>query len=139
MKRELPLIVRVSIAQPTFDPSGVDTEVYCVNTTSQGFTISTKSESFTTIEEQNGETATHGSPPESHWLAEGESALIAIVKGWEWDGHVGIQVVFQPIGNKATFIKSYNLKESKTDYTIEPLGIKGRIISPLQNNKFTKK
>jgi hypothetical protein len=103
-----------------------------VNTTSSTFSIATQSESFTTIDENTGETAEHGSEPKNISLAPGTHVLIADVKGWEWDGHVGIEVLFREEGKGTPIIKSYNFKGSKADFTIPSTEKKGRIIPPLK-------
>jgi hypothetical protein len=127
LKENLPIIVRTDVEQTKFDMDAVDAEVYCVNITDQEFFISTSSESFTTIDEESGDTASHGSNSVSKKLSPGEFFKIAEVKGWEWDGHVGIEVSFKQ--NENVITKSYNLKESKSDFTISK-NKKGRIISP---------
>ena len=129
-KENLPLVIRVNVIHTTFDIDAVDAEIYCVNTTAIDFSIATKSESFTTIDEETGTAAEHGSAPKKFLLATGESILIADVKGWEWDGHVGINISFLAKGNNAAVIKSYNFKESNADYTIASSGKTGRIIPP---------
>ncbi len=45
---KLPLVVRVSIEQTSFDMDAVDAEIYCVNETSKDFIVSVASNSFTT-------------------------------------------------------------------------------------------
>lgn len=129
-KADLPLVIRVNVIHTTFDIDAVDAEIYCVNTTSTDFSITTKSESFTTLDEETGLAAEHGSDPKAVSLAPGESVLIAEVKGWEWDGHVGINLSFQTKGNNVAVIKSYNFKESNADFTIASSGKTGRIIPP---------
>jgi hypothetical protein len=128
----LPLIVRVYLENTKFDPDAVDAEIYCVNTTSSTFSIATQSESFTTIDETTGEAAEHGSEPKNSSLTPGAHVLIADVKGWEWDGHVGIEVLFREEGEEAPIIKSYNFKGSNADFTIPSTEKKGRIIPPLK-------
>lgn len=132
MNDKLPIIIRVSVIQPKFDPDATDAEIYCVNTTSKEFHISTNSESFTTIDEEIGTTINHGSQALTFKLAPNESVLVANVLGWEWDGHAGIEISFRQTGNDAVIVKSYNLKESKSDFTIPLSGKKGRVIPPLK-------
>jgi hypothetical protein len=131
VKQDFPIIVRVNVPQTGFNPDAVDAEIYCVNVTDGVFLISTQSESFTTIDEEAGTTAAHGSDSITKKLLPGESFLIADVKGWEWDGHVGIEVAFKQEGIEKVIVKNYNLKESKSDFTISS-GKKGRVISPLK-------
>jgi hypothetical protein len=129
MKNDLPLVVRVPVTHTQFDIDAVDAEVYCVNSTPFEFNVSTRSESFTTVDEESGDTASHGSDPVVRKLAPGVTAMIAAVRGWEWDGHVGIEVKFERDG-LPTVVKSYNLKSGSGDFTIEPGGRKGRVVSP---------
>lgn len=131
-KENLPLVVRVYLVHSKFDPDAVDAEIYCVNTTETTFSIATKSESFTTVDEETGTVAEHGSSPKIISIASGESVLIADVKGWEWDGHVGINISFLEEGNNSTVVKSYNFKGSKSDFTIPSSGKTGRIIPPIK-------
>lgn len=130
-KAEFPLVIRVSMIHTIFDMDAVDAEIYCVNTTEKDFSIATKSESFTTIDEETGTIAEHGSAAKIISLSPGESALIADVKGWEWDGHVGINISFLAKGEATARIKSYNFKESKADFIIPASGKTGRVIPPL--------
>jgi hypothetical protein len=127
---DLPLVIRVNVVHTTFDIDAVDAEIYCVNTTGTEFSIATKSESFTTIDEETGLAAEHGSASKIISLASGASALIAEVKGWEWDGHVGINLSFRAKGNDVVVSKSYNFKTSNADFTIASSGKTGRIIPP---------
>jgi hypothetical protein len=131
MTDELPILVRVTVPKTGFDPDAVDAEIYCVNTTAETFSISTAGESFTTLDEESGEGVKHGSQPLNFLLLPGELKLVADVKGWEWDGHVGIEITFQESGSSEITRKSYNLKQSKKDYLIESLNLKGRVIEPV--------
>lgn len=117
--------------QAAFDIDAVDAEIYCVNATANTFFIATRSESFTTLDEETGLAAQHGSDPKMVLLAPGDSALIADVKGWEWDGHVGIHLSFLEKGKDTPVMKSYDFKKSISDLTIAP-GKTGRIIPPLK-------
>jgi hypothetical protein len=120
----------VQVPQTGFDIDAVDVELYCVNTTEETFLIHSESESFTTIDEETGITAEHGSDPKKIKLAPGECIKVAEVKGWEWDGHVGMKISFVPGKTKPAIHKSYNFKESKGDFTIPSSGKLGRIIPP---------
>jgi hypothetical protein len=128
MKKDFPILVRVSVEHTVFD-ADADAKIYCVNVTEKTFSIST-SGSFTKIEE-SGEGVQHGSPPLSFLLLPGELKLVADVEGWEWDGHAGIGITFQESGSSSVVTKAYNLKASKEDYLIEPLNLKGRVIDPI--------
>ncbi len=132
MKDKLPLVVRVTVPQTKFDPDAVDAEIYCVNTTAFIFSIATKSESFTTVGEEIGTTAEHGSNPKISSLAPGESIRIAKVKGWEWDGHVGITILFHSKQDEFKIVINYDFKGSKADFTFPNSEKKGRIIPPLK-------
>jgi hypothetical protein len=131
MKSKLPILVKVSVPQNGFNPDAVDAEIYCVNITAETFSISTSSESFTTLDEESGEGVNHGSQPLSFLLLPDEIKLVADVKGWEWDGHVGIKMSFQESGSSTVVTNDYNLKESKEDFLIESLNLKGRVIAPI--------
>lgn len=127
---ELPTIVRVSITQTRYDPGAVDAEIYCINTTPQSFSVSIRSESFTTVDEEDGHTVEHGSAPGQYFVSTGECVRVATVEGWEWDGHVGIEVTFRAEGSGVMIVRTYNLKEGGKEFSIAALNIKGRIISP---------
>jgi len=129
MKQKLPVIVRVYLENQGFDMDAVDAEIYCVNNTPYTFFISTKSESFTTIDEDSGLTAEHGSDPLVKKLLSGEYYKIAEVKGWEWDGHVGIEVAFVQEKSENMVLKSYDFKTGKSNFSVAP-DKKGRLISP---------
>ena len=115
-----------------FDPGAVDAEVYCMNTTKSVFMIETSSESFTTVDPENGDTVEHGSSPVDVTLQPGEVVLVADVKGWEWDGHVGLEVIFSKPQNKFSVTHSYNLKESSKDFYIPSIDKNGRTIAPMK-------
>lgn len=129
---KIPIIVRVSIPQTRFDPGAVDTELYCVNTTSQTYTIVIKGESFTTIDEREGHSVEHGSSPGKYQLLPGDCVKVADVEGWEWDGHVGIEVTFHAEGTEAIIVRNYNLKEGSKEFSISQLNRKGWIILPIE-------
>jgi hypothetical protein len=127
---ELPIIVRVSIPQTRYNPDAVDADIYCVNTTSQSFSVAVTSQSFTTVDEENGLTVEHGSAPGQYVLSAGECVWVASVEGWEWDGHIGLEVTFKAGGSGAMIVRTYNLKEGGKEFLLAPLNIKGRVISP---------
>ncbi len=128
---EHPLVVRVAIPQTVFNPDATDAEIFCVNVTQQTFSVSAKSESFTTVDEEEGTAVAHGSPPSAVLLAPGDTARVADVKGWEWDGHVGINLVFREESSGSTITKSYDLKSGKGNFTL-PSGETGRIIPAIR-------
>lgn len=113
----LPLIVRVLI-RGVSDPGEIDTEVYCVNTTPDRFALEVRSSSFTTIDEEEGTVVKHGSGPIRGTLAPGAAVRVGQVRGWEWDGYVGLEVEY---ANCATGIrqgKSYSLKNTGSGYRL---------------------
>ncbi len=124
---DLPLIVKVSL--PAREDAGeIDTEVYCVNTTPRRFVVSTRSNSFTTVDDDTGTSVQHGSKPTKIQLGPGEAAIVADVAGWEWDGHVGVDVTYE--GGGDTVHASYALKRSAGSYTIKSVGRTGDIVPP---------
>lgn len=127
--KSFPILVRVSIMQTAFNPDAVDAKIYCVNNTGKKFTLSSRSESFMTIDEKEGETVSLGSPGKTITLEAGESVLIADVLGWEWDGHVGIELEFRENGAGEIIRKSYDFKRTVGDFYWE--GKTGRLINPL--------
>jgi len=131
---KLPLIVRAAVPQTAFDPDAVDTEVFCVNVTPHAFTIFVLSESFITLDETTGDSAVTGPPPFTARLAPGELVRVSEVKGWEWDGAVGLRVTFVREKNselQAPVAKAYDLKQSSADFTL-PSGKTGRVIVPFK-------
>lgn len=132
MKEQIPILIRVSIPQKGFDIDAVDVEIYCYNSTDAQYFFSTKSESFTTIDEETGITAEHGSDSGIFILNPGEHIKIAEVLGWEWDGHVGIELAFRKTGDTKTILKSYNFKSSSGDFQIPGFELMGRIIKPIK-------
>ena len=131
ISEELPIVVRVPVPQETFDAGAIDTKVYCVNTTPHAFRIAAHSVSFTTVDEETGDAVEHGSQPTDILLEPGATAEIADVAGWEWDGHVGIEVVFERAdGKKPPARKSYNLKASSTGKQAVPGAGEGWVIPP---------
>lgn len=75
------------------DADAVDAVIYCVNQTPHTFHLSTRSESFTTVDEQTGAVARYG-PPAELTVRPGETARLGDVYGWEWDGVVALDVAF---------------------------------------------
>ncbi|TND08741.1 MAG: hypothetical protein FD123_1957 [Bacteroidetes bacterium] len=130
MPQTLPLIIRVAVPQTVFNPGAVDTEVYCENTTAYVFIVSVSSGSFTTVDENTGDAVRHGSQPVNAVLQPGEAVPVADVAGWEWDGHVGLEIGFRHEGTGTVIRKSYNLKSSSSDHTIRANGKTGRVILP---------
>lgn len=126
----LPLVIRVDVPQTKFDMDAVDAEFYCVNTTGETFSIYTKGESFLTLDEDSGITADNSSDESVFLLAPDTSKLIAEVQGWEWDGHVGIELSFRKEGSPKIIRKSYNFKSGSADFNIPDSGKAGTIIPP---------
>ena len=106
---ELPHIVCVRIPGVT-DASLVDTEVFAMNETSVTYQIFAESTSFTTVDEEVGTVVEHGSTPHVAALHPGEAALIGMVRGWEWDGHVGVLIRFVDAASSAETVRSYAFK-----------------------------
>jgi hypothetical protein len=127
---EIPILVKVKVRQTVFDPDAIDTLIYCVNNTESNFVISSKSESFTTIDEETGETVKHGSQPAEIELQKGEAVKIADVEGWEWDGHVGIEIVFMNDENEIR--KSYDFKRNGKEYVHGHPPFEGLVLDPLK-------
>lgn len=128
---EIPLLIRVDVPFTTFDPDAPDAQIYCVNETQNPFEINSNSTSFTAIDEELGESISHGSAPVKKIILQGESALIADVLGWEWDGFVGLELTFINLTEKKSIVKNYNLKSGSGDYFSENSDLSGRIIPPL--------
>lgn len=126
---DIPILVRVSL-DGVSDAGAIDTEVYCVNLTQQPFQISTRSTSFTTVDEEAGTVVEHGSGPAHVILLPGEATMVGSVAGWEWDGHVGIELRLREAGSATGVRVSYDLKRGEGDYLIEALGRRGRIVPP---------
>ena len=125
----LPLIVSVSLAGVT-DPGEIDTEVYCVNETDDTFTVVVGSTSFTTVDEDHGVVLDHGPPPAHLVLEPGAVQRVATVRGWEWDGHVGVAIEYLHHGSWRRERVSYSLKRPGLSYTIPILGAEGTLILP---------
>lgn len=121
-------IVRVPVEQKTFDPDAVDAQIYCINTGNTPLSISFRNESFTTIDEETGLTASHGTDDHSFVLNPDEVKLIAVIQGWEWDGHVGMEIECKPLNGGTPIVQNYNFKSGSGDYTIESLSLTGRIM-----------
>lgn len=129
---EIPVtIVRVAVEQKTFDPGSVDTDIYCINSGKSDLVIAFKSESFTTIDEADGETVNHGDADHSFTLAPGAVKRIAQVEGWEWDGHVGMEISWRIADSDTIQTSSYDFKRGSGDYYIESLRVHGRMIPAL--------
>lgn len=128
---EIPLIIRVDIPFTTFNPDAPDTHIYCVNETQQSFHITTNSTSFTTIDEESGESVSHGSSPFEKIIHPGDVVQIANVLGWEWDGFVGIAVCFKNLSDNRQINCSYNLKSGVGDYFDVKSELAGRIVPPI--------
>jgi hypothetical protein len=77
-----------------FDADAVDAVIYCVNQTPHTFHVSSRSESFTTADEETGAVVRHGPPPAELLVRPGEIVRLGDVYGWEWDGVVSLDVAF---------------------------------------------
>lgn len=124
-------IVKVHVEQKTFNPDAVDTQIYCINTGVTTLLINLKGESFITIDEDSGAAASDSSKHPEFSLEPGAVRLIAEIEGWEWDGHVGMEIGFRAADNDKVTVASYDFKSSSGDYFIESLELSGRIINPL--------
>jgi hypothetical protein len=126
---DIPILVAVSLTGIS-DAGQIDTEIYCVNLTDKPFQVSTRSTSFTTVDEDTGAVVEHGSSPEQAILLPGEAKKVGDVAGWEWDGHVGIELRFREEGGAADLRASYDLKRAAESFKLETLDKTGRIIPP---------
>lgn len=125
----LPLIVRVTLCGVT-DPGEVDTHVYCVNATPDPFEVAVRSASFTTVDEQLGTVICHGSEPRRVLLASSEVARVGEVRGWEWDGYVGLEVEYTACATGRRERRTYSLKRSTAGYRVPGIETQGSLISP---------
>jgi hypothetical protein len=107
MADELPIVL--VLRAPGLNAGAVDTQVQCVNVTSRAYRIEVSSTGFTTIDD-DGTLLHHGSVPVQLTLAPGESGPIADVVAWEWDGHVGLFIVFTEVETGQVCRATYNLK-----------------------------
>lgn len=132
---DIPILVRVSLAGVA-DAGQIDTEIYCVNLTQKTFQILTRSDSFTTVDEEVGTVVEHGSLPSEILLLPGEAKQVGDVAGWEWDGYVGLELIIREMESGARLRVSYSLKRSVGDFTIEALGKSGQIVPPSYTNQI---
>lgn len=130
-RHRIPLIVvKVPVEHKSFDPDAVDMRVYCINSGETLLHVNLKGESFITIDEVEG-TAAGDSSVTEFTLEPGAVQLIAEIEGWEWDGHVGMEIGFRSVGTEKNTVGSYDFKTSAGDYFIEALKLQGRIVKPL--------
>lgn len=130
---ELPIIVKVPLPEetPSFDLDRIDTEIWCVNTTAQTFTVLTRGDSFTTVDEETGVAAKHGSRPTRVTLPPGGCALVADVAAWEWDGAVGIVVAYLRPGDREPACRRYDMRDmSGEEYRLAGSGKTGLVVKP---------
>ncbi|MDB5070582.1 MAG: hypothetical protein JWM87_1693 [Candidatus Eremiobacteraeota bacterium] len=129
MSDELPLVF--TLHTPGTNAGAVDTEVYCVNVTSEAVRIAVSSTGFTTIDD-DGTLLHHGSGPADLTLAPGAAARIGDVVAWEWDGHVGLVIDFTGIETGITRRATYNLKHGIGNHPPPPhtFAGKGGYITP---------
>ncbi|GAB4205320.1 MAG: hypothetical protein OHK0022_31300 [Roseiflexaceae bacterium] len=126
---DLPLLVRVGLGGVT-NPTEIDTEIYCVNHTGQPLLVAARSTSFTTVDEESGSAAHHGSRPTQILIGPGEAKMVGDVVGWEWDGAVGMELRFRPVGVATGLRVGYNLRRPGEPLMIEALGERGHLIPP---------
>jgi hypothetical protein len=126
---DFPILIRVTLPG-VYDAGQIDTELYCVNLTLKQFQVSTRSNSFTTVDEDVGTVIEHGSEPTEVILLPGEAKKVGDVAGWEWDGYVGIELRFKEDGSGEGMRVSYDLKRAAEGYRIEALGKSGRVVPP---------
>ncbi|WP_106640375.1 hypothetical protein [Allosphingosinicella vermicomposti] len=124
---DLPAIVRVSREGVT-DATEIDTDIYCANLTPTLFHVEVRSASFTTVDEETGAALAHGADAMAILLAPGATARIGDVAGWEWDGFVGLDIIFQADGATSRTRCRFRLGESVAAF--KALGIEGRLIAP---------
>lgn len=121
------MIVRVP-REGVRDAGEIDTDIYCANLTATPFLVEVRSASFTTVDEATGAALTHGADPVAILLAPGAAAKIGDVAGWEWDGFVGLDLIFQADGAASRVRGRYRVGESAAPFNA--IGIEGRVIAP---------
>lgn len=121
----IPLIVLVEIDSKSADD--VDTEVYCLNTTERAWLVDVQSESFTTVDEEVGTVVEHGSPPMSRLVEADEAVKVAEVRGWEWDGYVGIEVTFRVPDSEERYHETYPFRRRNRTIDLPGIG-PGRVV-----------
>jgi hypothetical protein len=129
------LVIRVPVQQTEFNIDAIDTQIYCINTGEATLTVKTSSNSFITVDEVTGDTADDKSTVK-FTLVPGEVRLISEIAGWEWDGHVGMEITCISVDGDEPMRQNYNFKSGSSDYTIESLQLKGRIV---MGEKFATK
>jgi hypothetical protein len=115
------------------DADAVDAVIYCVNQTPYTFHVATRSESFTTADEETGAVARHGPPPKELTVRAGETARLGDVYGWEWDGIVSLVVWFLREGSPKWLSALYTFNGHARwlgDMVIPGPGVEGVIARP---------
>lgn len=126
-------VVAVHHLKGVTNASDVDAVIYCVNATPHTFHLWTKSESFTTADEETGAVVLHGPPPAHRALRPGETAALGDVRGWEWDGVVSLAVTFQREGSPEPLRAVYTfngIRGPRERMTIPGLELEGWIAPP---------
>jgi hypothetical protein len=129
---DLPVVL--TLHTPGTNAGAVDTEVYCINVTREAVRIAVSSTGFSTIDDE-GTLLHHGSPPLDLRLAPGEAARIADVVAWEWDGHVGLFIVFTDVETGRVRRAAYNLRHGIDHRNAQPHAFPGKggyITPPVQ-------
>ena len=132
MSDDLPIVL--TLHTPGTNAGAVDTEVYCINVTCQAVRIAVSSTGFSTIDD-DGTLLHHGSSAVELTLSPGEAARIADVVAWEWDGHVGLFIVFTDVENGRERRATYNLRHGIDHRNAQPhaFTVKAGYITPPVN------
>lgn len=123
----LPTVVCVRV-EGVKDAGEIDTEVFCVNETPVPYQLSVRSTSFTTVDEETGAAVEHGSGVPSATVRPGEAVLIGAVAGWEWDGHVGMEITFMDAQTGSEAVRAYSLKEGDRRVILPGSARQGRVV-----------
>jgi hypothetical protein len=129
MYDDLPIVL--TLHAPGTDAGAVDTEVYCINVTREAVRIAVSSTGFSAIDDE-GTLLHHGSAPVELTLAPGEAARIGDVVAWEWDGCVGLFIIFTDVESRRVRRATYNLRHGIDNREPPPhaFDAKGGYITP---------
>lgn len=117
-------IIRTSVAQIKFNPDAIDTEIYIWNSGKDPISFYLKNNSFLTLDTE-GEVTSGPSETEILISIKPDQILkVGEIEGWEWDGHVGIEIILQD--KKNSFL--YDLKLTGKNITVGT--ISGKEIKP---------
>lgn len=122
------ILIRVPVEQKKFDPDAIDTQVYCINTSDHELHIKLNEESFLTLDEENGDAVSFSGAKKEFILAPEQAHLISEICGWEWDGHVGVELSVRSADNPEAKTYSYDFKSGSGDYYFEEQKVNARII-----------